>query len=92
MNLPTFTAERSLYSSAGAYAGGAVHGRGRRGALAPALSVTYCKSARPGWAIENSLCGECAEFRIRCIPRIGCFAQQVSPWRNECWATEFASE
>jgi len=50
-----------------------------------ALSITYCKDARLGWAItEPRLCGECADFVVRC-DKTSCHSQQTSSWRWECW-------
>jgi hypothetical protein len=86
-NFPAWTAEYTLYRSTRAYAAKpnqAVRG----GALIPALSVRYCRNAGPGWAIENTLCGECADFQLQRICIGGtCRLQwvQVSDWQTECW-------
>ena len=93
MNMPGFTAVATLYRSTGGYAAKISHAAATVGALIPALSVTYCQNLRPGWAIENRLCGDCADFELQCVGAPGartCQWVQVSDWRPECWDVEAA--
>lgn len=56
--------------------------------FAAAAGITYCRNATVAWAIDNRMCGECAEFRIVCPPGRPCRSEQVSGWRHECWDVE----
>jgi hypothetical protein len=92
MNMPGFTAETSLYKLARIYAATANHAAGRTDALVPAL-FKYCKNVRPGWVFEATLCGECADFRVRCLGSgqdRTCWYERVGPWQWECWVAEVA--
>jgi hypothetical protein len=82
MDIPRYTAEYSLYKSTTAYVGAANHAAISGDGLVPALAK--CRNVRPGWLIENTLCGECAEFHVECN-RNGCWIVQDTPYQWECW-------
>jgi hypothetical protein len=84
MNMPAYTGERSLYKSTRAYAASPKHAAVREDALVPALAVTYCRNVWPGWAIANTLCGDCAVFDVRHSVS-GWQVVQISPWEKQCW-------
>jgi len=84
MNIPGFTTESAVCKAEGAYTAIRNHAPLGRDAVIPALGIRYCRNARPGWVIQNTLCGECADFVVRCN-RWGCWYQQVSNWQTECW-------
>jgi hypothetical protein len=92
VNFPAWTAECSLHRSTRAYVANS-QASAKRGALSPALGVRYCQNSRPGWAIENTLCGECADFVVRRVCNGGtCQLQwvRVSDWQTECWNADVA--
>src|SRR6266536_1516659 len=94
MNIPAYTAECSLYNSTRAYAATSRHAAVSGDALVPA-AAKYCRNTRPGWAIPNTLCGECADFAIRRVCLGGkCRLEwvQVSDWKWECWPTKVAPD
>ncbi len=84
VNIPRFTADSALYRSAGAYAAIRNHAPLSRDAVIPALGIRYCRNVGPAWVIENRVCGECADFVVRCN-RWFCWYQRVSDWQTECW-------
>ncbi len=88
MNMPGFTAENSLYKSTRTYVAAPNHAAMRGDALVPALIVEYCKNPRPGWLIENTVCGDCANFdcyTVRGQPH----CDQLSDWQPKCWNEEY---
>jgi hypothetical protein len=86
VNIPGFTAESALCRSTGAYAAIREHAPLGRDAVIPALGIRYCKNTRPGWVIEYTLCGDCADFVVRCYKGT-CWWVRVSDWQHECWDT-----
>jgi hypothetical protein len=94
MNMPQFTANCSLYKHTRTYTATAAHVAVAGHTVSPALGVTYlgihyCQNLRPGWAIENTLCGDCADFVAKyvCVKGGGCSWQwvQTTDWQPECW-------
>jgi len=84
MNIPEFSAGCSLYESSKTYVATPNYAAAGN-AVIPALPVfRFCKNARPGWAIEDTLCAECATFAIRCS-KTSCWYEQLTPWENECF-------
>lgn len=70
------------------------HAAGGAGVV-PALSVTYCTNPRPGWAIENTICADCADFELQCFGPPSartCQWVQVTDLQTECWNTEEAEQ
>jgi hypothetical protein len=57
-----------------------------------ALAITYCRNPRWAWAIPNTICADCAVFRIRCIKGYGCFWEQVTPWSQDCFSAGAIAE
>jgi hypothetical protein len=92
MTFPGFTAESALYHPTRAYAGKAAHGFLASNTIAPALAVTFCKNVRPGWVIEATLCGECADFQLVCRKGAGCWWEQLTPWQSGCWSGEITAQ
>jgi hypothetical protein len=86
INFPGWTADCTLLISARTYVANPNKAAVRGGALTPALSV--CRNLRPGWAIENTLCAECAELLRVC--NLGFCHWQLGEWHSECWSTNEA--
>jgi hypothetical protein len=84
MNLPGFTAGSSLYSTKVPYRATPDHIAVRVNGVIPALGIRYCQNVVQGWVIENTLCGDCADFQVVCS-RDMCWSVRVTPWQTECW-------
>jgi len=89
MKLPTFTAESSVYELTRAYVATPNHAAMKGSAVVPALAVRACRNPRPGWAIPDTLCAECADFQLQRVC-IGGFCRtewvQTSDWQWDCWS------
>ena len=92
MNMPGFSAEQSTYRSTGGYAAKSSHAAATGGALVPALSFTFCKNVQRGWAIENTICGDCVDIALQCVRTPGGIICQWMPgdWYHDCWDVEAA--
>jgi hypothetical protein len=88
-----WTAECALRTSTRTYVANTNQAGVRGGALIPALMRRMCQNFRSGWAIESTVCADCADFEVRrvCNGRT-CQLQwvQVSNWESECWNVEAA--
>jgi hypothetical protein len=85
---PGFTAECSLYKPMRVYVATPNYAALSGAGVVPALRITYCQNVVRGWVIENTLCGDCADFEVVCDPT--CRGVQVTPWEHQCWEDEFA--